>query len=198
MTKKKPEKSKKQKIRELKKKINEAYSKAGSHRKKYLAYALHCGEGLLEIKSMVEYGEWQDWVEANFDGSYETAVVYMGIAKHWSDPRIYAMRGKDTSPDTIKGFYDALRGKSLPEDVEHKKKPPEKNPQNIKLREQYRKYIMQRFRAEVKDLDTFQKAAGLYRLIELGDNFDYFWNNLYTELKKVAATEQSKSAKKRS
>lgn len=197
MTKKKPEKTKKQKIKELKIKINEAYSKAGTHRKKYLIYALHCGEGLLEIKSLLEHGEWQQWIADNFDGSHKTAATYMGVAKHWGDTRMVAMREKDIGPETIKGFYDVLKDKPDPDGIIHKEKPTPRNPQNMMLRKRYRKYIMQRFRAEVNDLDTFQLAAGLYRLIELGDNFDYFWNNLYSELKKVAAELQRKAAKKR-
>ena len=174
------------KIEKLKRVANEKFHKAGALRKKSFICALHCGEALLEIKDLIRraygHGHWKDWVsdDKNFDGSYETAVVYMRIAKNWGDPRIIKAREKITI-DSIKGFQDVLKGK--PYVVAGAKRD---KPVNNVIYERYRKYIIAEFTREVNSLDRFKHWSHRYKLFLLGDNFYYFWTRLYVELKEMA------------
>jgi len=46
-----------------------------------LVAAWNCGAALNRAKQLVgQHGQWKDWIEANFDGSYRLAASYMQIA----------------------------------------------------------------------------------------------------------------------
>ena len=168
-------------IEELKKVANEKFHDAGAFRKQHFISALHCGEALLAIKVLVGHGKWKGWIsdEKNFDGSYETAVVYMRIAKNWFDPRIVEARESMTI-DSIKGFTDVLKGRPLnPPDAEEQQPIPDV------VYQRYRKYIIAEFTKQVNALDRFKHWSHRRKVFLLGDNFHYFWNRIYVELKEM-------------
>jgi hypothetical protein len=47
-------------------------------------YARDAGMALNKIKGLLRHGEFGSWLEKNFDGSAETARVYMRISKDWN------------------------------------------------------------------------------------------------------------------
>jgi len=128
--------------------------------------------------------------ENNFDGSYETAVVYMRIAKHWGDPRIFEAKKKITI-NSIKGFLDVLKGKPYVVAGAKREKPV-----NNVIYERYRKYLIKQFTKEVNSLDRFKHWSHRYKLFLLGDNFHYFWTRLYVELKEMAEKAERKAERR--
>jgi len=180
---------KEQRIERLKQEANENFREAFIHGKKFLIYALHCGEALLEIKLLLKHGDFQKWIDGNFVSSYETANVYMGVAKHWSDVRIAKMREKGITIDSIKGFYDALRGKPY---FSKQRKQEDK----YSVVDEYREWILYEFKRELSDLDKFKPWFMRYKVFMLGNHFHYFWSKLYIELKKLAAEVEAKAERK--
>ncbi len=63
--------------------INALHHEVETHKTQMLLKARAAGELLLEAKDTVLHGEWQDWLEANFEGSGRTARAYMRIARRW-------------------------------------------------------------------------------------------------------------------
>lgn len=61
-------------------KINEATTAAESHARSAMQYALTAGELLVQAKSLVPHGEWQQWVEANCTIAPRTASAYMRLS----------------------------------------------------------------------------------------------------------------------
>ncbi len=53
--------------------INSLHHEVQTHETQMLLKARAAGELLLEAKDTVLHGEWQDWLEANFEGSERTA-----------------------------------------------------------------------------------------------------------------------------
>lgn len=45
-------------------------------------HAVRCGELLLKAKAQIERGEWEPWLEDNFEASKDTAQVYMKLARN--------------------------------------------------------------------------------------------------------------------
>ncbi|HUS88056.1 MAG TPA: DUF3102 domain-containing protein [Desulfosporosinus sp.] len=180
-------------IDRLKTDANENLHRANKHKKKFLICALHCGEALLEIKDLVKHGEFQKWIEDNFDDSYPTAAVYMSIAKHWGDSRITEMREKGIEIDSIKRFHDVLR------DKKEVLLTGEGGEQDLKKNDivwkRYCKQIVSQFKEEVYALDNYKHWSYRYKVFMLGGHFHYFWGKLHAELKKLA-TEAEQEAKK--
>jgi hypothetical protein len=55
----------------------------GSLRGAIKEHARLAGAALLLLKARHKHGAWQEWVDANFKGSYANAKLYMRIARHW-------------------------------------------------------------------------------------------------------------------
>ena len=79
-----------------------------------LELAREAGEALLKAKASCPHGRWTDLLYECFDGSVESARVYMRIAKHWDDARIKRSRERGIKIDTIASFLDVLRSKKDP------------------------------------------------------------------------------------
>lgn len=60
---------------------NEASEQVKTFAGKTVQFALTAGRALLAIKDQLPHGEWEQWVEDNYEQSYETAARYMRIAK---------------------------------------------------------------------------------------------------------------------
>src|SRR5262245_16037050 len=60
---------------------------------------LHCfkasGESLRKIKKRLGHGEWQPWLKKNFSGSFESAQLYMRIAREWHSRLAAAVESGD-------------------------------------------------------------------------------------------------------
>ncbi len=63
--------------------INALHHEVQTYETQMLLKARTAGELLLEAKDTVLHGEWQDWLEANFEGSGRSARAYMRIARRW-------------------------------------------------------------------------------------------------------------------
>ena len=179
-----------ERIGKLKRVANENYHESGTLRKKSFVSALHCGDALLELKDLIRktlgHGHWQQWLQDNFDGSYETARDYMSIAKNWNDPRMVEARETMTI-ESIKGFQDVLKGKPYLKPDAKGKQPTESV-----VYERYRKGIIAEFTREVNSLGRYKHWSHRYELFVLGDYFGYFWNKLHVELKRVTEKGQTK------
>ncbi len=69
---------------ELKAIANENHGAYGSCLRNAVNHARLAGQALMELKARHgKYGKWGDWLEHNFDGSAESANVYMRIARNW-------------------------------------------------------------------------------------------------------------------
>jgi Protein of unknown function (DUF3102) len=93
-------------IRQLTKEAKQFYAEAESARSMVesgamtaLEKALQCGKRLLQIKSIVGHGNWQQWRESNWAQlSERTARVYMQLAR--DNPN--RQRAADLKPDSIR------------------------------------------------------------------------------------------------
>jgi hypothetical protein len=74
----------------LTEKANELHRKVGPACRSALKYARECGDVLVSLrKEFPLHGKtWRLHIEEHFDASYETARIYMRIAKKWADPRL--------------------------------------------------------------------------------------------------------------
>jgi hypothetical protein len=55
----------------------------GALRKALVNDARVVGAALLQLKARHQHGKWGDWLKKHFNGSSETARLYMRIAKNW-------------------------------------------------------------------------------------------------------------------
>ena len=64
---------------------NEAHRKAEDTAVSALEYAREAGEHLSNAKAQCRHGEWLPWLEANFDGTRNTAAKYMRLSTRWHE-----------------------------------------------------------------------------------------------------------------
>ncbi|MBQ1503313.1 MAG: DUF3102 domain-containing protein, partial [Clostridia bacterium] len=57
-------------------------------RRSTLQYAIEIGERLTEVKELVPYGSWGDWLSANVDYSTSTAANLMKLYKEYGNKQI--------------------------------------------------------------------------------------------------------------
>ena len=72
-------------MQELATQINEQHRLVEGAARATINYALQAGQLLLEAKSRCRHGQWQPWLEVNFEDSVRTAQSYMRIADHWPE-----------------------------------------------------------------------------------------------------------------
>lgn len=68
-------------LSDLAHRINEATTAAESHARSAMEYALTAGALLVQAKTLVSHGAWQQWVEANCTIAPRTASAYMRLAQ---------------------------------------------------------------------------------------------------------------------
>ena len=66
-------------------KINGAHREVAHHGRSMLFEARRAGEYLLKAKEQVRHGEFKAWIEKNCECSYQSAAVYMKVAKEWDE-----------------------------------------------------------------------------------------------------------------
>lgn len=69
-------------------------------------HAIRAGEHLIEVKSRLDHGEWIPWLEENFDGSPNTARLYMRFGRNKGEIKRYLYHHPDIS---IRGADRLLR-----------------------------------------------------------------------------------------
>jgi hypothetical protein len=69
-------------------KANQLHRKAEAARRNSIRYAKEAGDNLLAAKEKLKHGEWKPWLKKHFEASYETAVLYMRLAKGCNWERI--------------------------------------------------------------------------------------------------------------
>lgn len=60
--------------------VNREHGLAAQSFRSFAEHAINAGEGLLVAKAQVKPGTWTRWLAEHFDGSHETAIVYMSMA----------------------------------------------------------------------------------------------------------------------
>lgn len=116
------------KVKEQWKIANESHRKVQKAWRGALVYARKSGEALNDVRWLLQAWKrstgqrtgWKEWVKRNFEGSYETATVYIRIAKKWDDPRVQEARNNGILKTSIKGFLDFLNccGKTNPNQLQ--------------------------------------------------------------------------------
>jgi len=76
-----------------------------------LEHARKSGEALVKARSYFpkRSREWRKWVVDHFDASYETAKVYMRIARKWDDPRLVVARKTGMNLNSIVSVLRLLK-----------------------------------------------------------------------------------------
>ena len=69
-------------------KADRLHRKAEAARKDMARYAKQAGDHLLAAKKKLKHGKWKPWIKKHFHASYETAVIYMRLAKDCNWERI--------------------------------------------------------------------------------------------------------------
>lgn len=142
MTTKRTKRTKRQTTRwqtlpELAEEANEYLEKVRTSLRRSIYDAHGVGSALIKAKAFLKYLKnrgrkvptFGDWLEKNFKGSRETAVVYMRLARNWDN---IANKVQSTSL-TIAQALDMLRGENKNEKAKHKK---EKDATEQKLTEE--------------------------------------------------------------
>ena len=152
----------------LKNKANQHHKEASCAWQGALEHARKCGEALNKIRWETDNWKkvgWKRWLNSNFDASYETAKVYIRIARKWNDPRLEAARNKGVVLKSIKSVFDILQGR--PSSDSSQKSP---NPNNVVAsicRQDLRKKFTDALRGLSKDEFLIFENA-----------FDYYWKKL--------------------
>jgi hypothetical protein len=96
---------------------NKHYHEARRHWQGLAENARKCGQALIQARyfGLWKRGDWKKWLRDNFDGSYETAKVYIRIAKKWDDPRLQEARRQGVTLDSISSILEVLSGKRRPD-----------------------------------------------------------------------------------
>lgn len=158
-------------LKDLPEQINNLHHKIKHIFWEGIDYVRQCGELLIEAKTLRKFGTWKKWLRDNFDGSYETAVVYMRIAREWDSVTIKEARAAGLPLDSIKSVSEILRNKRL---------RPDKILTESQQKEfdQKREYLHAAIDEKLNKLDSTEFKI-------LFNNFDHFWIKLYAELKSV-------------
>ncbi len=136
-----------------------------------LNHAKQAGEALREARRRALGKRWTRFSHEHFNGSQETARVYMRIAKYWDDPRIVGARSGSMKPLSIEGFLAIIRGKRLNASGVQGRKPT-----NDQEAEAVYQQIRKEFAACLRSL-KYEEAE----LLE--ESFPYFWDRMYEPLK---------------
>ncbi len=155
---------------QLAKKANKHYALVGEHSNNALDAALQCGRALNNARSYDKWKvpKWKEWLERNFDGSYETATIYMRIAKKWDDPELVEAR-KQGRLTSIQKTMEIIRGKKKHDKKETK--PTEYEKKCDQLRNKIRKLHAQKL-----------QRLTVFELDNLLENYDNHWQHMYKKL----------------
>lgn len=140
------------------------------------------GEALIAAKALVKHGEWLDWLRSNFDASFDTAEVYMKVARHWNKLQQALQANPKLSIDeALKRLKDRpAPGQPAPAPV------PVPRP-----RAYYEPTPADLARTELRDwlkatLRAFTDAEVLYLVKQGRDLWNYLWDTLGLELQPLA------------
>ncbi|MHB9070957.1 MAG: DUF3102 domain-containing protein [Sedimentisphaerales bacterium] len=139
-----------------------------------LEYAIQCGEALLEIKSQLAWGEFQNWAEERFEGrSYNTASDYMRVAKAFinKDPKLEEAKKAGKELNSINAIKQILRNPRCSE------KPEDKIIENTETNEAsfQRQSLRENFAIILRSLN-------LYELRAFDQRFEEYFQKIYIPL----------------
>jgi hypothetical protein len=111
-------------LKDLAKQANHAHQLVSESLRTAIDNAKNAGDLLIEAKSLVEHGDWTQWIGGNFKASPETARIYMRVSKNWD----YEVKpALESNPDlTLEDVKRILRrelpkcGTALPSQPPHK------------------------------------------------------------------------------
>lgn len=69
-----------------------------------LEHGFNAGAALIEVKGRLNHGEWLPWLKENFNGSHDTASVYMRIARNFE-------RARNLEEPSLRAALKAITGK---------------------------------------------------------------------------------------
>lgn len=161
----------------LAKEANKYHHKAIKHWFGLAENARKSGEAINQARyyGLWKRGTWKKWLEDNFDGSYETAKVYMRIAKKWNDPRLIEARKAGVTLDSINKILQVLSGKRNPD-----------GSLNIKLTEaefcsdMIRKMFGEKLKTELSKDDII--------ILTQECVFEYLWDKWYLTIRDIVCT----------
>ena len=139
----------------------------GKHQGEALLHAKQAGEALSKAKHRIRYRKWGKFLREEFEGSKETARVYMRVARGWDDPRIQEAKRGEMTPTSIEGFLAILRNKP--------QVPPPK-PAVLQQATAMCRSIRDQFLKRLNKLEPEE-------LDVLGQSFDGAWETMYEGLK---------------
>jgi hypothetical protein len=144
-----------------------------------LDHAYQSGSLLIQAKKILKHGQWANWLERHFEGSYETAKVYIRIAKEWDNPRLVAARENEESLNSIKAVLKMLRNPKT------KKLSPEHEMFEELDRIEDEEEVEEVRKEAQKKLKT--KLSGMHPLeiLILREIWDDCWGRFYAHLKKA-------------
>lgn len=166
--------------------IPKLFDEANKHHKEACAAwrgalenARKSGEALVKARSYfpMRSRKWRKWVEDNFDGakSYETAKVYMRIARKWDDPRLVAARESGMKINSIVSVLRVLKYQRLKDEDTAKNLSPKEA--IASMADAGRDILRKDFAEKLRNLS-------LVELEILTEGFElYFWPRLYTKLR---------------
>lgn len=89
--------------------INDEHRKCGEAVLTALDHAMRAGDLLIEAKAEIGHGNWQAWIEENFEGSVRRAQEYMRLAKNRE-----AIEAEKARSSALLGIDRALRAIAAP------------------------------------------------------------------------------------
>ncbi len=155
-------------------KANKHHQEACTAWRGALEHAQKSGEALVKARSYfpMRSRKWRKWVEDHFDASYETAKVYMRIARKWDDPRLVAARKSGINTNSIVSVLRVLKYQQLKDEDTAKNLSPKEAKASM-ARDDLRKDFAEKLR-----------NLSLVELEILTEGFElYFWPRLYTQLR---------------
>jgi len=160
-------------LKDLPQKINQLHRKIKLRQWSMLKYAYQCGRLLNEAKTISgKHGTWKKWIHDNFDGRYETSVVYRRVAKEWNSEAAKEARKKGKHFNSIKHFLDFVKDMRI---NPKKKILTEKQQKEIDYkRDMIRDMVLEK----TNELDDFEFKI-------LFKHFEHFWSKLDDELKAI-------------
>lgn len=155
----------------LAKEANKYHYKVRRHWFGLAENARKSGEALIKARycGLWRRGEWTRWLQDNFDGSYETAKVYIKIAKKWEDPKLKEARKCGVTLDSINKILQVLSGK---------RKPDGKLDVDVKEVDYCWDYIRKMFAKKLRTELTKDDIL----IFAQEDIFDYLWDRLAIRL----------------
>ncbi|MBN1362555.1 MAG: DUF3102 domain-containing protein [Sedimentisphaerales bacterium] len=180
-------------IRKCLKQANASYRLAVICHSEALEHFRDCGAALLRAKKMFHHGSWKKWVAENFVGrSYESAVLYMRLAKGWKSKRLQRALHKDPLNVTLVQALELIRQPKL--SPAQNENTTEDAKEEKPLTSKQKKIVAQKRNDVVK---LFRHQLGLLDSEQIGALYDLFEHDIWPLVLDTLGKKQSKARSRR-